>query len=171
MAQMHEKSEPAAAPYDELEDGVPMMQQLLDNPFIPLFLGVVVPAMLYVIWGVMEIVGTSSRRSEGGGMALNRMFRVCPMTGLKVHQPAEALIKANAVAAVVSLLALLVTLTRWPAVQLLPPDWYYLLLAARRVFLCEQRAIARNEIFLDPDQLETWQCRLACCCLTVMVVA
>ena len=68
-------------------------------------------------------------------MAVNRMFRICPMTGLKVHEPAEALIKVNAVAAVVSLLvggilALLVTLTRWPAVHLLPPDWYYLVLTA-----------------------------------------
>ncbi|MCC7082409.1 MAG: cbb3-type cytochrome c oxidase subunit I [Burkholderiales bacterium] len=71
-------------------------------------------------------------------MALNRMFRACPMTGLKVHEPTEALIKANAVAAVVSLavggvLALLITLTRWPAVHLLPPDWFYLLLTAHGV--------------------------------------
>jgi hypothetical protein len=42
---------------DELEDGIPFMQQLLDNPFILLFLGVVIPTVLYVIWGVMEIVG------------------------------------------------------------------------------------------------------------------
>jgi cytochrome c oxidase subunit 1 len=68
-------------------------------------------------------------------MAVNRMFRVCPMTGLKVHQPAEDLIKANAVAGVVTLLvggilAVLITLTRWPAVHLLPADWYYLLLTA-----------------------------------------
>ncbi|MBI3067977.1 MAG: cbb3-type cytochrome c oxidase subunit I [Betaproteobacteria bacterium] len=66
-------------------------------------------------------------------MALNRMFRVCPTTGLKFHEPAEALMKANAVAAVVSLLvggvlALLVLLTRWPAVHLLPADWFYLVL-------------------------------------------
>jgi len=27
------------------------MQQLLDNPFIVLFLGVVTPTVLYVIWG------------------------------------------------------------------------------------------------------------------------
>ncbi|MBM3356912.1 MAG: cytochrome C oxidase subunit I [Betaproteobacteria bacterium] len=71
-------------------------------------------------------------------MAVNRMFRTCPMTGLRVHQPAEALIKANAVAAVVSLLvggvlALLVTLTRWPAVHLLPADWYYLVLTAHGI--------------------------------------
>jgi hypothetical protein len=48
---------PAPTDADELEDGVPFMQQLLDNPFILLFLGVVVPTVLYVIWGVMEIVG------------------------------------------------------------------------------------------------------------------
>ena len=42
---------------DELDDGIPFMQQLLDNPFVLLFLGVVIPTVLYVIWGVMEIVG------------------------------------------------------------------------------------------------------------------
>ena len=48
------------APADDLQDleeGIPFMQQLLDNPFMLLFLGVVVPTVLYVIWGVMEIVG------------------------------------------------------------------------------------------------------------------
>ena len=47
---------PTGPEMDELEDGIPFMQQLLDNPFILLFLGVVVPTVLYVIWGVMEIV-------------------------------------------------------------------------------------------------------------------
>ena len=42
---------------DELEDeAVPAMQQVLDNPFLLLFLGVVVPTVFYVVWGVMEIV-------------------------------------------------------------------------------------------------------------------
>ncbi len=41
---------------DELDEGIPFMQRLLDNPFILLFLGVVSPTVLYVIWGVMEIV-------------------------------------------------------------------------------------------------------------------
>ena len=68
-------------------------------------------------------------------MAVNRLFRTCPSTGLVYHKPAEALIRWNAVAGVVSLLvggilALLVTLTRWPAVHLLPPDWFYLVLTA-----------------------------------------
>lgn len=35
---------------------VPAMQRLLDNHFLLLFLGVTIPAVLYVIWGVMEIV-------------------------------------------------------------------------------------------------------------------
>ena len=32
------------------------MQRILDNPFILLFLGVAFPALLYLIWGIMEIV-------------------------------------------------------------------------------------------------------------------
>jgi len=41
---------------DELADEpVPFMQQLLENPWMLLFLGVVVPTVLYIIWGVMEI--------------------------------------------------------------------------------------------------------------------
>lgn len=38
------------------DEPIPVMQQILDNPFLLLFLGVVVPTVLYVIWGVMEIV-------------------------------------------------------------------------------------------------------------------
>lgn len=34
---------------------IPAMQRLLDNPFLLLFLGVVVPTVLYIIWGIMEI--------------------------------------------------------------------------------------------------------------------
>jgi hypothetical protein len=59
---MSEKVEtnPQAAAFaanDEDDEPLPIMQQLLDNPFILLFLGVVVPTVLYLIWGVMEIVG------------------------------------------------------------------------------------------------------------------
>jgi hypothetical protein len=35
---------------------IPVMQQILDNPFLLLFLGITVPTVFYVIWGVMEIV-------------------------------------------------------------------------------------------------------------------
>lgn len=66
-------------------------------------------------------------------MATVSEFRTCPTTGLKVYLPTEHLIKANAVAAVVflaigGLFGLMVALTRWPAVHLLPADWFYLVL-------------------------------------------
>lgn len=31
------------------------MQRLLDNHFLLLFIGVVVPTVLYLLWGVMEL--------------------------------------------------------------------------------------------------------------------
>ena len=34
---------------------VPTMQRVLDNPFLLLFLGITIPTVLYVIWGVMEV--------------------------------------------------------------------------------------------------------------------
>ncbi len=60
-------------------------------------------------------------------------FRTCQYTGLKVDAAAQALIKVNAVAAVIflalgGLMGLMVALTRWPAVHLLPADWFYLVL-------------------------------------------
>jgi len=42
----------------ELDDEpIPAMQQLLDNPFLLLFIGIAMPTVLYIVWGVMEIVG------------------------------------------------------------------------------------------------------------------
>jgi len=35
---------------------IPIIQRILDNPFILLFIGVVVPTVFYIIWGIMEIV-------------------------------------------------------------------------------------------------------------------
>ncbi len=35
---------------------IPVMQRVLDNPFLLLFIGVVVPTVFYIIWGIMEIV-------------------------------------------------------------------------------------------------------------------
>ncbi len=35
---------------------IPVMQRVMDNPFLLLFIGVVVPTVFYVIWGIMEIV-------------------------------------------------------------------------------------------------------------------
>ncbi len=44
------------APNVESPEQIPAMQRILDNPFILLFIGVVFPAVFYIIWGVMEIV-------------------------------------------------------------------------------------------------------------------
>jgi hypothetical protein len=35
---------------------VPLMQQLLDNPFLLLFLGVLIPMLVYTLWGVIDIL-------------------------------------------------------------------------------------------------------------------
>ena len=42
----------------EQEDdrNVPVMQRILDNPFILLFIGILIPTMTYIIWGVMELI-------------------------------------------------------------------------------------------------------------------
>jgi hypothetical protein len=58
---MTEVTSKAVDPHDmddeEFDEPIPAMQQLLDNPFLLLFIGVAMPTVLYVIWGVMEIVG------------------------------------------------------------------------------------------------------------------
>lgn len=62
--------------------------------------------------------------------AITNRFRLCPVTGLKVDRSAEALIKVNAVVAVVCFLigaiaAFGLALTRWQAVHLLSAPMYY----------------------------------------------
>ena len=64
------------------------------------------------------------------GNHLAGQVRTCSTTGFAVCLNAEKFIKVNAVLGVVFLLvggvaALLLGLTRWPAVHLLPADWYY----------------------------------------------
>jgi cytochrome c oxidase subunit 1 len=61
---------------------------------------------------------------------MEAVFRTCAQTGLKVHNQAERLIRVHAVAGVFSILfggiaAVLVLLTRWPAVHLLDPVSFY----------------------------------------------
>ncbi len=46
------KSEDQGSPDEEQ---IPLMQRVLDNPFLLLFLGVAVPTVFYIIWGIMEI--------------------------------------------------------------------------------------------------------------------
>jgi hypothetical protein len=35
---------------------IPAMQSLLENPFLLLFIGVAMPTVFYIIWGIMEIL-------------------------------------------------------------------------------------------------------------------
>ena len=41
---------------EEEEERIPGMQSLLDNPFLLLFIGVAMPTVFYLVWGIMEIV-------------------------------------------------------------------------------------------------------------------
>lgn len=41
---------------EEDQERLPVMQRILDNPFLLLFLGVTIPTVTYIIWGVMNIV-------------------------------------------------------------------------------------------------------------------
>jgi len=71
-------------------------------------------------------------------MATNRNFRTCPSTGLLFHEPAEKLMRWNAVVGVVclligGLLAIGVVLTRWQAVHWLTPDRFYQVLTAHGI--------------------------------------
>lgn len=34
---------------------IPAMQRILDNPFLLLFLGVTIPAVFYLMWGLIEL--------------------------------------------------------------------------------------------------------------------
>lgn len=38
------------------DEKVPFIQQLLDSPFILLFIGVMVPMVVYTLWGVIDIL-------------------------------------------------------------------------------------------------------------------
>jgi hypothetical protein len=49
-------AEPTGAREDGEEERIPAFQQILENPFLLLFLGVAVPTVLYTVWGIMEIL-------------------------------------------------------------------------------------------------------------------
>lgn len=38
------------------DEMVPLLQRLLDNPFLLLFLGVLIPMVVYTLWGVIDIL-------------------------------------------------------------------------------------------------------------------
>ncbi len=43
-------------PEEDKDEPIPAMQNLLDNPFLLLFIGVAMPTVFYIVWGIMEIV-------------------------------------------------------------------------------------------------------------------
>jgi hypothetical protein len=40
----------------EEDNQIPFMQKVLDNHFLLLFLGVAVPTVIYIIWGIVDII-------------------------------------------------------------------------------------------------------------------
>ena len=48
-------ADPTHNPNDP-EERIPAMQSLLENPFLLLFIGVAMPTVFYLIWGIMEVV-------------------------------------------------------------------------------------------------------------------
>lgn len=41
---------------NSIDADIPFMQRLLDNPFLLLFIGVLVPMVVYILWGVIDIL-------------------------------------------------------------------------------------------------------------------
>ena len=37
------------------QEPIPLMQRVLDNPFLLLLLGILVPTVFYIVWGIIEI--------------------------------------------------------------------------------------------------------------------
>ena len=42
-------------PDEGRKERIPAMQSLIENPFLLLFIGVAMPTVFYIIWGIMEI--------------------------------------------------------------------------------------------------------------------
>ena len=49
-------SDPQGRDDEPSRERTPFFQRLLDNHFLLLFLGVTMPTVLYLIWGIMEII-------------------------------------------------------------------------------------------------------------------
>ena len=43
------------SPDSQDQEQIPLMQRVLDNPFLLLVLGIAMPAVFYIIWGIIEI--------------------------------------------------------------------------------------------------------------------
>jgi hypothetical protein len=54
MTENNDSVDPAS-PDPSDQDPIPLMQRVLDNPFLLLVLGIAVPSVFYIIWGIIEI--------------------------------------------------------------------------------------------------------------------
>lgn len=52
---MNEEGTGGVSPDPADQEPIPFMQRLLDNPFLLLILGILVPTVFYIIWGIIEI--------------------------------------------------------------------------------------------------------------------
>lgn len=52
---MEEHQESGTGPDPADLEPIPMMQRVLDNPFLLLVLGILVPTIFYIVWGIIEI--------------------------------------------------------------------------------------------------------------------
>jgi len=52
---MTDGTKQAAEEAPEASIRIPVMQRILDNPFLLLFIGVTVPTVFYIVWGLIEL--------------------------------------------------------------------------------------------------------------------
>jgi hypothetical protein len=52
---MTDGTKQAAEEAPEASVRIPVMQRILDNPFLLLFIGVTVPTVFYLVWGLIEL--------------------------------------------------------------------------------------------------------------------
>jgi hypothetical protein len=52
---MTDGTKQAAEDAPEATVRIPVMQRILDNPFLLLFIGVTMPTVFYIVWGLIEL--------------------------------------------------------------------------------------------------------------------
>jgi len=52
---MTDGTKQAAEEAPEATVRIPVMQRILDNPFLLLFIGVTMPTVFYIVWGLIEL--------------------------------------------------------------------------------------------------------------------
>jgi hypothetical protein len=52
---MTDGTKQAAEEAPEASVRIPVMQRILDNPFLLLFIGVTMPTVFYIVWGLIEL--------------------------------------------------------------------------------------------------------------------